>query len=340
MAAFWLDSSYGAVYHRYMSFLPEAAMLLLSGGTALFNPLPQYGDAAYREHAARCFQLCYENDATFDDDCNYSHGTRLSYAQEFSEQMAWGVSLMQNIYTPETHTRHAVPEEHPYAGTLALGGALLVRGAGIGSCTEFQLGATGNASLARYTQNAVHELGKMDKWKGWDDQVPSEMTFQLTQRLDVDLPCVSSTWGDGWGTDGLVMVRADVGTVMIAGGAGISFRIGKNLPDSMEIVGNRSGNYGMGLITKSGYRRQDISYFLVTGICAEYVARDISLDGGVFHHFAQTCSRVPWQVEGRLGIGVSYRGIDYYAGVLRHSDTYRTQKTPSAMGSFSIGWRW
>lgn len=340
MAAFGLDSRGKGVYHCRMSLLPESAMLLLSGGAAIFNPLPQYGDAGYKNHAAHCFQLCYENDASFDDDCNYSHGTRLNYAQEFKEGMAWGVSLMQNIYTPETHTRGAVPDEHPYAGTLALGGALLVRGAAVGSCTEFQLGATGDASLARYVQNGVHEMGNMDKWNGWGDQVPAEMTFQLTQRMDVDLPFVSATWGDGWGTDALLMARADVGTVMLACGTGVSFRIGKNLPDSMQVLGNSAGNYGVGLITKPEYRRQDASYFLVASVYTEYVARDITIDGGVFHHFDQTCSRVPWQVEGRIGLGVSYHGIDYYGGVLLRSDSYRTQQTPCAMSSFSIGWRW
>lgn len=323
-----------------MSLIPEATMLLLSGGSVLFNPLPQPGAPDYRDEPKHSFQLCYENDASFDDDCNYTHGTRLSYAQQFGKCWSWGVSLTQNIYTPETHARHAVEGEHPYAGTLSLGGAVLGSESYGGMCTEFQIGATGNASLARYMQNGLHALCEMPKWDGWDDQVPAEVTFQLTQRFDVDLPFLATSFGNGWGTDGLVMTRAELGTVSVAGGAGLSFRIGKNLPDSMEVLGNRAGNYGIGLITKPEYRRQDASYFLVASVYAEYVARDLTIDGGVFRHFDRTCGRTPWQAEWRLGVGVSYAGIDYYAGALLHSRSYRSQDGNSAMGSFAIGWRW
>ena len=79
---------------------------------------------------------------------------------------------------------------------------------------------------------------------------------------------------------------------------------------------------------------------MLAGVYGEYVARDMTIDGGVFHHFARTCGRTPWQVQGQLGAGVAYKGIDYYAGVLVHSRTYRTQDKNSLMGVFSLTWNW
>ena len=94
------------------------------------------------------------------------------------------------------------------------------------------------------------------------------------------------------------------------------------------------------LLNKPTYRREDTSYFLIASLYVEYVARDITIDGGVFHHFEQSCSRRPWQVEAQLGVGVSHGGIDYFAGAVYHSDTYRRQDTNGFYGTFSGTWHW
>jgi hypothetical protein len=250
------------------------------------------------------------------------------------------VSLTQNIYTPNQHTHNAVKGEHPYAGYLALGGAYLTRGENFGNAIELQLGTTGNPSLARYAQNNLHEACGLETWEGWRDQVPSEVTVQLAARQNFRLPWASTTFSNGWETDGTFVLREEVGTASIRGGVGISVRYGRNLPPSMMTNGNHPATYGLSLLEKPNFNPNEASYFLVGEAYVDYVAHDISIDGGVFHHFDQTCSRMPWQGEFRLGVGVSYQGIDYFAGGVYFTDSYRRQAETSLLGTFSISWHW
>lgn len=323
-----------------MSALPWLTMAVLSPVVGYFNPIPQPGEPGYAEQPSRHFRGIMENDSAFDHDGNYSHGTRLDYAQLMTNGDAWGVSLTQNIYTPVHHSKGAVPGEHPYAGYLALGGAYLSRGENFGNAVEFQLGTTGNPSLARYAQNGLHEMCGMATWDGWNDQVPSEVTVQLSAQQHVRIPWMETTSSNGWESDGTFVLREQFGTAFIKAGGGVSYRYGRNLPPSMQVNGNHEATYGLGLLEKKSYNPAAPSYFVCAEAYLDYVARDITIDGGVFHHFEQTCSREPWQAEIRMGIGVSYQGIDYFVGGVYCTDSYRRQQSNSFYGTFSIGWNW
>ncbi len=304
------------------------------------NPLPQVGEVGYREQPVHHFRVVAENDSAFGEDGNYTSGVRLDYTRSLTNGDAWGVSLTQNIYTPEIHTRSNVPNQQGYAGNMALGAAYLLRGEQVGCSTELQLGATGNVSLARYTQNGLHEACGMQTWDGWAAQVPSEATVQLTSRQDYRLSFVEYTAPSGWQTDAMLYTREDVGTVMLSAGVGAVLRVGFNLPNAVDVVGNQRAAYAVSTIERSGYRRDAFSCFLVGSFYVAYVARDFAIDGGVFHAYDQTCSRVPWQTEWRMGLGASYQGIDYFMGVLMYSDRYRTQGWDGRVGTFAVTWSW
>ncbi len=323
-----------------MSLIPWLTMAALSTGVGYYNPIAQPGEPGYTATPRHHFRGTMENDSAFGNDSSYSHGTRLDYAQSLSNGDAWGVSLTQNIYTPTTHTNGAVMGEHPYAGYLALGGAYLMRGENFGNAVELQVGTTGKPSFAGDVQNALHKQIDTDTWDGWHDQVPSEVTVQLSAQQNFRIPWLETTSANGWKSDGAFILREEVGTAFIRGGAGVTVRYGRNLPPSMEVNGNRAAQYGIGLLERPDYNPQELSYFVTAGAYAEYVARDITVDGGVFHHFDQTCSRQPWQAEFRLGVGVSYQGIDYFAGAVYFTDSYRRQGQNSVLGSFSISWHW
>lgn len=337
-----LGLTYGAIERISigMSMIPWLTMAALSPVVGYYNPIPQPGEPGYTTTPIHHFRGVMENDSAFDKDSDYSHGTRLDYAQSLRNGDAWGVSLTQNIYTPSTHGTHAMPGEHPYAGIMALGGAYLWRGNNFGNAIEFQLGTTGNQSLARYMQNGLHEICGMQTWDGWNHQVPAEMTFQLSAQQNFRIPCLEMTTANGWQTDGAVILREEVGTMFIRGGAGAVMRWGRNLPPYMLVNGNRASNFGVSLLEKPQYNPAELSYFLQGSFFVDYVARDISIDGGVFRYFEQTCSRKPWQAEFKLGVGVSYQGIDYFMGGVYCTDAYRNQKENTFYGTFSISWHW
>lgn len=325
-----------------MSAIPWIVMAAASAVSYYTNPVAAPGEPGYTPMPQHHFRVGFENDCAFNRDRNYTHGTRLEYVKDITDTThSYGITLMQNIYTPETHTRHAVPNEHPYAGYLALGGAYLLRGKDVGCSFEFQLGTSGRASLAKDAQRMIHSAGNMEQWDGWKEQVPSELTIQLTSRQDYRMAFIETETSGGWQTDGLAYSREAVGTFGIYGGVGLSFRFGRNLPSNMRVNGMEAGNFTRGLIDSPSYRPEAASYFVVLQGEIDYVARDLTVDGGVFHSFRyKTCSRTPWQFHGQLGLGASYHGIDYFVGALFYTRTYRTQEHDSMLGSFAISWNW
>lgn len=323
-----------------MGMLPFAVYAVAATAAGYLNPISQPGQPGYTPEPRNNLRILFENDSPSAHDRNYTHGTRIDYSRLLASGNAWGLSLMQNMYTPEHHWKHQVPGEHPYCGYMALGGAYLHRGEIFGWAAELQLGTTGDTSCAGRFQNTLHDALRMEKWDGWDDQIRSEATVQLTLRQEWLLPGLQHTFSNGWQAETRAVARESIGTVRISGGGGLAFRLGKNLPPTQETVGNAPASFGIGLIRKTDYNPAANSYFLVLEAYTDYVARDLTVDGGVFHHFDRTCTRTPWQAELRAGVGMRRSGIDYYAGVLVLSRTYKTQDENSFMGTFSVSWNW
>ena len=325
-----------------MSLIPWMVMGAASVAVDYMEWVPQPGEPGYTKTPKHHLRWLMENDSAMVSDRNYSHGTRFDYLQDMPKNPnhAIGYSLTQNIYTPRTHTDGAVQGEHPYAGYLALGIGHLYRGENVGSAIEFQVGTTGKASGARETQDFIHQSMGLERWDGWADEIPAEITFQLSAQQDYRLAWVETIQDNGIQTDGVFYTREELGTVSIAGGAGVNFRIGYNLPCAMQMTRNLSATYGSGTIRKPGYNPEESSYFVVAGASVDYIARDMFIDGGVFHDFERTCGVRPWQVEGRLGLGVRRKGVDYYAGAFIRSRGYRSQPENTAMGTFSMTFNW
>lgn len=328
------------MYNHRMSAIPWVTMLVASVAADYTNPIPQPGEPGYRPTPKHHLRVLFENDSAFDEDCNYSHGTRIDYAQAISENRYYGLSIVQNIYTPEYHTNGNVYGQQPYAGYLALGAAYLQRGENMGNSVELQLGTIGKPSFAENSQWFVHEVAGMEQWDGWGDQLASEMTMQISARQDWRLAFCECQTKAGYETDGIIFTRESLGTVSIAGGVGVGFRWGRNLPDSMQVNGNHAADYSVGLINKPNYRPEETSWFVQAIAYGSYVARDMFIDGGAFHHFDRICSRKPWQAEFQLGVGVVRKGISYYAGGVMHTRRYRTQDKNSMYGTFAISWNW
>lgn len=323
-----------------MGMLPFAIHAAVAATAGYLNPIPQPGEPGYTPTPQHHMRVTYENDSASGRDRNYTHGTRVDYAYTMESGHAWGISLTQNIYTPEHHAPHAVPNEHPYCGYLALGGAYLYRGKQFGFGGELQVGTTGFASCAGRFQNVLHDMINMDEWEGWDDQVPAEVTMQLSLRQEWAPPALQCSLPGEWQMETRAVLREAVGSVRIGGGGGFCLRVGRNLPPTMQTASNTPVGFGEGLIRRPGYDPSAISYYVAMEAYVDYVARDISVDGGIFRHFESTCTRTPWQAEARLGGGLRYAGIDYYAGLLLLSRTYKTQDENSVLGAFSVSWNW
>ncbi len=323
-----------------MSMIPWVTFAAAGALAGYTNPIAQPGEPGYDASPKHHLRVMFENDSFINEDNGYTHGSRIDYVHGSSRDLAFGLSLTQNIYTPDTKTQANVPGEHPYAGYLAVGGAVLKRGEHVGMSAELQLGTTGKPSLAENAQHAVHAVGDMEQWPGWGSQLPAEPTLQLTLRQDWRIPVLERRIGQCYETDGTLFTREQLGTVNLGGGAGITLRFGRNLPDSMQVNGSEAGNFGLGLLQKPNYRPEQLAWFLYAQGQLRFVGRDMFIDGGVFHRFDQTCSRKPWIAELQLGAAASYQGIDYHLGIVWSSRTYRSESTNPMYGTCGITWHW
>ncbi len=281
-----------------------------------------------------------ENDVYFAEDKDYTNGVRIDYAQSIDEDSFWGLSLTQNIYTPYTNASYTLEGEHPYAGYLALGAAYITVGESIGTSTEFQIGTTGNQSLARETQRFIHGVTDLFQWRGWDTQVPAEVTFQLSSRQDFNIACLELDATNELQSDSMLYAREELGTFAVRAGVGYVFRLGYNLPPSLRQIGNRSANFGVSSLEKMNYDVSKSSYFFVVSILGEYVEHDLSIDGGVFRDFKSTAESEPWQAEAQLGAALVYKGVSYYIGATYNTKRYPTQFTNNFQGVLSLTFSW
>ncbi|HSH27271.1 MAG TPA: lipid A deacylase LpxR family protein, partial [Wenzhouxiangella sp.] len=93
----------------------------------------------------------------------------------------------QAMYTPEDHTRSdLIVDDRPYAGLLYMGMTWNRRshrpdaGYEVLDTRELTLGIIGPWSLAEHSQNLVHDVRDMDRFRGWDHQLHNEPAFKLT----------------------------------------------------------------------------------------------------------------------------------------------------------------
>lgn len=313
-----------------MSALVAAAVAAMAG-----EPQAPYTETPLRESE---FRIMVENDLFFGHDKDYTSGVRLEYAQPLANGDYYGLSLSQSIFTPATHTDAAVPGQHPYAGYLAAGGGYIWTGEKRSTAIEFQLGTTGKPSLGEDCQHFVHKLEHLQQWDGWGDQMPSEVTLQLSLRHDVRLEELETCSPGGFQTDGLAYGRLEGGTVYVRGGVGMVFRFGYNLPPVFNDFTINGANYGVSPFKGRTFDRHRLSYYGMVGCYGQYVVRDMFLDGPAFHHFDTTVSKEPWVGDLYFGIGVRMDDVDYFFGGVYRTRQFRTQTGYTMFGNVQVRW--
>lgn len=294
-----------------------------------------------------------ENDAFSGQDRNYSNGLRYSWvsdpsgATELSSldglvgymksiglakspeaKSQYGISLTQLMYTPDHKDSFVQPEgERRYAGWLGLGFSLHVKDDHLLNSAEFIVGTTGANSLAEATQDFVHSIADGGKFNGWDDQVPNEITVDLSfvQKRRTDFQSLDC--GD-FGVDGTLEWGARLGTFRTAAHLGASLRGGLNLRPSFADLRISETAYGL----DSEQAASDWSPYFLLGGTIRGIAYDATLDGPVFNDFETGNHRQGFVAEVFAGIGLRYRQIE-----LSYVHTWRTEEYEEQNGLSDFG---
>ncbi len=353
-------------------FTKAAVPLLIAGSFFPYTNGAEESSSVANDPGYLTFFL--DNDLFAGTDQNYTNGARISYItegrpiidipfiqeslQRFSAdgegksllQRIWGFedpnkvkysygfALTQLMYTPKNLlTPTAPPGERPYAGWAGIGFSLHARDERILNTVEISLGVVGPHARAQETQNFIHDLRNIDKFRGWDSQIPNEVTLNLhfeqkrrwTDLRKLDLPFDLEI-------DGFHETGYSLGTQLTEAHLGFLIRLGWNLPIEFSDARLTPTAHTQRLFSGDSSNNHKWSFYVLGGARVSGVLHDITLDGPVFRDFNTGVKREPWVGEVYAGFGVRYVGWEFnYVHTFR-SKQFKSQNESQSFGSIAI----
>lgn len=315
------------------------------------------------KHYPDVYNLYYENDMFAGTDNNYTNGIKLSWISanledyindpclphwvrqlnRISESLQPGafdsrnmvVSFGQNMYTPTDRTRRdVIHDDRPYAGWLYLGFAYNARTDKEMDTVEIDVGVVGPASLARQSQNFIHDLRGIDRFEGWDNQLHNELGVQIVKERKVKV--FQHIERDGPQVDAITHYGYSLGNVKTYLNAGIEVRLGTFLPNDFGTSPIRPASESNAPLAENASSRMFSSgIHTFISVDARAVAHDIFLDGNTFADSHSVSKRY---FVGDVAAGVAWQwrgGKITYAQYLR-SKEFRSQKDAQSFGSITL----
>lgn len=254
-------------------------------------------------------------------DKNYTNGVRLAWTSEriappdlwrgalrfitqtdSNADLRWGLSLGQNLYTPEDIARRIPdPEDQPYAAWLRGSIYGMIETGRTLDTLELSVGVIGPSALGEQTQKFVHEIINDTIPQGWDSQLKDEPAVQLTYDKKWRAALAFEDDGGGFGFDLTPSATLAVGTVNIYGAVGLMARFGADLDNDFGPPRIRPAPPGSGFFTP----RDDFSWYVFAGIEGRAIARDAFLDGNLWQDSANVPKR-PLMGEAQAGVAMHY----------------------------------
>jgi lipid A 3-O-deacylase len=221
------------------------------------------------------------------------------------------VTLGQDLYTPHLdRTPYAVEQwelERPYFAWLFLSGAARVSSPGSLHTTTLALGVTGPPAGGELAQEIAHRIGFNEQADGWETQIGFEPGVILGYRRSELM--VRRSAPRGFAYDVAPEVALSLGNISTRAEVGGSARLGWNL----------SHPWHPGLWRG----RSSSEWWLSAGARAEYVARDMSLDG-TWRRPTRQVDRMTDVYQYEFGAGVRVQAITVEYRAITRSREYRT----------------
>lgn len=245
----------------------------------------------------------------------------------------YGVAFTQLMYTPEDPlTATLIQDERPYAGVALLGFSLHAMDESVLNTVALSVGIAGRHAFAEETQDFIHSLRGVEKFNGWDNQVPNEVLINLRLNQKRRLSFVDYENGM-FAIDGFRESAIAIGNFRTEALIGGMVRIGFNLPVEFSDPRLSPDAYSHKLFQSDRMQDSKWSVYSMLGVRGSAIAHDVSLDGPLFRGGFETgVDRRPFTAEAYLGFGV--RLTDWE---LSYVHTYRTKEFNTQSGGPSFG---
>ena len=246
-------------------------------------------------------------------------------------------SIGQLMFTPADRDRRTLdPDDRPYAGWLYLGMGYHARTERRLNSVEFNIGLVGPASLAKESQDLVHDVRGIGRFKGWDHQLSNELGLRLTLERKYRLWDYSFASLPAVSTDVITHLGLSLGNIATYANTGAEWRIGYNLPkdfgtSSLKPGGDNSAP-GRGDI---GTRPLQLQAFVSTDLRG--VMRNIFLDGNTFSD-SHSVDKRTFVANVAVGVAMTHKRWRLsYAYVFR-SKEFRGQPESQEYGAVSLAY--
>ena len=266
------------------------------------------------------------------------------------------VKFGQSMYTPNDPLRtDLITDDRPYAGLLYVGMSWNRRSHDAPNATErldtreITLGVIGPWSLARQSQNLVHDAIGEDRFLGWDHQLKNEPALQLAMDRKFKDYRGSAAITPGFSADTIRSIGVRLGNIETSAALAIEGRIGWNLPNDFGSYPIRPGAENRppsaaaaarrtpGDGTAAGAPRAGVHLFGT--LEAKLVAHDFSLDGNLFRS-SHEVTRQPWVAQAAVGFSaqglVAGHGVKLAAMRVYRTREFEEQTSRHAYGSVAL----
>ena len=296
--------------------------------------------------------VVFENDLFYGTDRNYTNGIRAAWLSGPKEPANWvsrvaghfplfpdGANLRlsyavgQSMYVPtDISVANPARGERPYAGWLYGSVGAIAESDDQLDQLQLTVGIIGPASLARQTQEFVHDITGSDAPKGWDTQLKNELGVVLTyQRSWRQFESGSVL---GFSFDLTPHAGAALGNVFTYANTGMTLRLGHRLTDDYGPPRIQPSLPGSGFFVP----QDGVSWYLFAGVEGRAVARNIFLDGNSFRD-SRSVDKHPLVADFQFGLAINFDDIRLsYTHVLR-SPEFEGQNLRDNFGALSLSVR-
>lgn len=299
------------------------------------------------------FNLYFENDLFSTTDNQYSSGEKFSliyrvdnpqssfydllFLDYGDEDVYMSFSLANQIFTPEDlNETQLIVDDRPYTGWTYAEVALHKSSDSHLRSLYLQVGYIGPNSKSEEIQTAIHKMTDSELPMGWDNQLKNELGINLRyvhKWRFAPKPFYNIE------TAFVPFVEGDLGNISITASAGMSMRIGWNIPKDFGVTSLLTGGE-VGIPVNGEYKemlKRAWSFCFNLNGSGSAVVRNISLDGNTFKSSHSVEKR---NFVGYFGYGFSLRYKSFMLEYIKNvnSKTFELEDKPHAVGTVVASW--
>lgn len=298
--------------------------------------------------------LMHDNDEWARTEQEYASGSRLSVINPAWAKADWvstiagwlpgaepgdvtsaGFGAGHYFYIPKSiDATGPIADQRAYAGYLHGSGMLIRENAGRQDTWKLDAGVIGPSARARELEEIFHDIFNGRDMLGWDNQLTDRLAANLSweRRWRNTVPL-----GAGVALDVSPVVGAEMGSVSVGAGAGLTVRVGAGL--EADFGAPRAGAFGGSLMRRGD---QGWTGYVFASANARYQAYDVFLDepggkSGDPLRGGAGIARDRTLTETSVGFVLANGGARLTFAWNEESERYRQQAEPQHFGEVTLG---